>query len=361
MTNAILQIKNLTKVYGSLVSVDNLSLDLEKGEFLSFLGPSGSGKTTTLNMVAGLTDPTEGEILLQGKPITALKPYQRNIGMVFQNYALFPHMTVAKNVAFPLEMRRMSKSETEERVKRALDLVNLAAFGDRLPSQLSGGQQQRVALARAMVFEPPLLLMDEPLGALDKKLREQMQLEIRRLHQRIEATIIYVTHDQDEALTMSDRIGVFRDGRVDQVGTPDELYNKPKTRFVADFIGQTNLLDGKVSSVSGGSCRVEASSFDFQVDSAPGVSAGEQVCVSLRPERIKVGDPRAEAPTNCNSVTGVVEETVFFGASRRYLVRIGDTKLAVSQTIQGHDVPNFGISDQIPLHWSPDSAVVLSA
>ena len=226
MTCALLELRNLSKSYASVVAVDRISVSLAAGEFLSFLGPSGSGKTSTLAMIAGLVEPSSGEILLRSKPLNPLPPYRRNIGMVFQNYALFPHMTVAKNIAFPLEMRRMSRGEIEARVARVLSLVGLANYGPRLPSQLSGGQQQRIALARAMVFEPPLLLMDEPLGALDKKLREQMQLEIKQLHRKLGMSVIYVTHDQEEALTMSDRIAVFNNGRIEQIGVASELYEE---------------------------------------------------------------------------------------------------------------------------------------
>ena len=219
-----------------------------RGEFLTLLGPSGSGKTTTLMMLAGFETPTAGEILLDGKPLSHKPPYQRDIGMVFQNYALFPHMTVAENIAFPLSVRGVAAADMRTRVERALDMVQLEGFGDRRPPQLSGGQQQRIALARALVFEPKLILMDEPLGALDKQLREQMQLEIRRLHQRLGVTMVYVTHDQDEALTMSDRIAVFHRGRIQQLGTPERSTSEPANAFVARFIGENNRLDGVVES-----------------------------------------------------------------------------------------------------------------
>ncbi len=239
---------------GRTLAVRGLTLDVAQGEFLTLLGPSGSGKTTTLNMLAGFERPTRGEILLGGRPVDRLPPYERNIGMVFQNYALFPHMTVGENVAFPLSVRRMPRAKIAERVQRALAMVRLEAFSERRPAQLSGGQQQRIALARALVFEPSLVLMDEPLGALDKKLREQMQIEIKLLHERLGLTVVYVTHDQSEALTMSDRIAVFHDGQVMQQGTPDVLYSQPRDAFVAGFIGENNMLSGTVEAIANGTC-----------------------------------------------------------------------------------------------------------
>ena len=236
---------------GEVLVVKNLNLNITKGEFVTMLGPSGSGKTTTLMMLAGFETPTNGEIFLDGKPISKIPPYEREIGMVFQNYALFPHMTVQENLSFPLEVRKLSKSEVEDKVKKALDMVELGEFGTRFPAQLSGGQQQRVALARALVFEPRLVLMDEPLGALDKNLREQMQYEIKHIHERIGITVVYVTHDQSEALTMSNRIAVFNDGVVQQLSTPDILYEKPENSFVAEFIGENNTMTGTVKEING--------------------------------------------------------------------------------------------------------------
>ncbi|HTN95684.1 MAG TPA: ABC transporter ATP-binding protein, partial [Nordella sp.] len=241
---------------GATLVVKNLNLDIAKGEFVTMLGPSGSGKTTTLMMLAGFEPATGGEIFLNGQPISGMPPHKRGIGMVFQNYALFPHMTVNENLAFPLQVRRLGKAEIESRVKTALEMVELPGFGNRRPSQLSGGQQQRVAVARALVFDPDLVLMDEPLGALDKQLREQMQYEIRHLHDRLGITVVYVTHDQAEALTMSDRIAVFNDGVVQQLSTPAELYERPQNSFVAQFIGENNRLRGIVEDMGGGRCAV---------------------------------------------------------------------------------------------------------
>jgi putative spermidine/putrescine transport system ATP-binding protein len=289
MSNAFIHFDKVSKVFGIVTVVDDLELAIAKGEFVSLLGPSGSGKTTLLMMLAGFESPTKGSISVAGKRVDALPPYKRNMGVVFQNYALFPHMTVAENVAFPLKMRGFSRTEIVERVTKALDMVQLGAFQDRRPIQLSGGQQQRVALARALVFEPEVVLMDEPLGALDKKLREQMQLDIRDLHRRLGLTIVFVTHDQTEALTMSDRIAIFNYGKIEQIGSPSEIYDRPKTQFVAQFIGETNLLTGKV-------VRTADSIADIRLDdgkiikvrSDTELPAGKGVKVSIRPERIEL-------------------------------------------------------------------------
>jgi putative spermidine/putrescine transport system ATP-binding protein len=242
---------------GVSLVVKQLDLDIARGEFLTLLGPSGSGKTTCLMMLAGFETATSGQIYLDGRPINDVPPYRRDIGMVFQNYALFPHMTVGENLAFPLEVRKLAKAEIEARVARALEMVRLGAFAQRRPAQLSGGQQQRVALARALVFEPKLVLMDEPLGALDKQLRESMQYEIKHLHERLGITVVYVTHDQGEALTMSDRVAVFNEGRIQQLAAPAQLYEAPANAFVARFIGENNRLQGRVRGLDGPHCAVE--------------------------------------------------------------------------------------------------------
>src|SRR5262252_3250474 len=244
---AEVRLEGLVKTFGATRAVDGVTLTAQAGEFLTLLGPSGSGKTTTLSCVAGFAVPTEGEVFIGGTPVTFEPPFKRNVGMVFQNYALFPHMTVAENLAFPLRMRKRPAVEIRERVAGALALVQLEGLGGRAPRQLSGGQQQRVALARALVFEPPVLLMDEPLGALDRKLRIEMQLELKHLHARLGVTVIYVTHDQEEALTLSDHIAVMNRGRIEQVGTPLDLYENPRTRFVAEFIGESNVVEGTVA------------------------------------------------------------------------------------------------------------------
>src|SRR4051812_10405272 len=257
MPDPIVRFVAVGKTYDGISRVvDDLHLDVERGEFLTLLGPSGSGKTTTLMLLAGFETPTAGEIMLEGKALSRVPPYRRHIGMVFQNYALFPHMSVAENIGFPLSVRGIPAAEIGKRVDRALDMVQLGGYGQRRPAQLSGGQQQRVAVARALVFEPKLILMDEPLGALDKQLREQMQLEIRSLHQRLEVTMVYVTHDQSEALTMSDRIAVFHRGKVQQLDVPERIYEAPANAFVARFIGENNRLDGVLESADSARCTV---------------------------------------------------------------------------------------------------------
>jgi putative spermidine/putrescine transport system ATP-binding protein len=359
MKSALLELRNLRKSYGPVVAVNDVSVSLAAGEFLSFLGPSGSGKTTTLAMVAGLVEPSNGEILLDSKPLNPLPPYRRNIGMVFQNYALFPHMTVAKNIAFPLEMRRMPADTIVERVDRVLSLVGLDNYGSRLPSQLSGGQQQRIALARAMVFEPPLLLMDEPLGALDKKLREQMQLEIKQLHRKLGMSIIYVTHDQEEALTMSDRIAVFNNGKIEQIGVPAELYEEPATRFVANFIGESNLFSGTVGNVSDGYCIVGAGGLRLRARHRNGIKTGQPVFVAVRPERATLCGPNDLAGRTENVVTGEVSELIYLGKSRKYVIRAGATQINVLQQMTGENNSIFKIGDAVAVHWSaPDAATI---
>ncbi len=275
--------------------VKDLNLSVGKGEFLTMLGPSGSGKTTCLMMLAGFETATHGDILLDGKPINNIPPHKRGIGMVFQNYALFPHMTIAENLGFPLEVRKMGKSEREAKIKRALDMVEMGDFGGRRPAQLSGGQQQRVALARALVFEPELVLMDEPLGALDKQLREKMQFEITHLAHSLGITTVYVTHDQTEALTMSDNVAVFDDGRIQQLAPPAQLYEQPQNSFVAQFIGENNTLEGVVTEISGDTCVVRLDDGE-ELDATPiNVSkVGERTKVSIRPERVEYNKERLQ-------------------------------------------------------------------
>jgi putative spermidine/putrescine transport system ATP-binding protein len=320
----VLELSGVSKRYDSVVAVDALDLGLRTGEFLTLLGPSGSGKTTTLMMVAGLQQPDAGTITLNGTSVARLPPYRRDIGMVFQSYALFPHMSVRRNVAFPLEMRGLAKAEIARLVDEALALVKLPDHGDRLPKQLSGGQQQRVALARAMVYRPALLLMDEPLGALDKKLREQLQLEIKRVHRERGISVLYVTHDQEEALTMSDRIAVFNRGRIEQIGTPEELYDRPATRFVASFIGNTNFIPGHFLGRAG-------------------------VTIAVRPERIVLGPPREGA------VAGTITDIIFLGMARRYVVRLADgTECTVLRQVSD---PAFDTRDAaVALSWHSDHA-----
>jgi putative spermidine/putrescine transport system ATP-binding protein len=359
MTGPILALRRISKSYGAVTAVADLSLQLAKGEFLSLLGPSGSGKTTTLTMIAGLLQPTAGEILLEGRPVTPLPPYKRNIGVVFQNYALFPHMTVAKNIAFPLTMRGAARGEIAERVRKVLKLVGLPDHGSRYPRQLSGGQQQRVALARAMVFEPPILLMDEPLGALDKKLREHMQLEIKRLHRELGMSIIYVTHDQEEALVMSDRIAVFNLGRLEQVGTPTELYERPATRFVAEFIGESNIFPGVSGAAANGFCTLDSAGMRLRAVATRPLAEGERAVISVRPERIalQAGEP---ASATENVIGGRVTDVVYLGRSRKYVVRTAAGQEVVSlQQARSGAQPGFEIGEAVSLRWQAEDATVL--
>ena len=284
-----LSLRDVTKKFGEVTAVDRVSLEVRKGEFLTLLGPSGSGKTTTLNMIAGFEVPTSGTILLKDRDITTVAPNHRGIGMVFQNYALFPHMTVFDNIAFPLKMRKVPKEEINKKVRYVLDMVQLPGFEKRYPYQLSGGQQQRIALARALVFEPEILLMDEPLGALDKKLRDHMKLEIKHLQQSLEITVIYVTHDQEEALTMSDRIAIMNYGKIMQLDTPMGLYESPANLFVADFIGESNFLEGKVVDVNSNEVCIETRQ-GIRVWAAKGseVTKGQDASVAVRPEKISI-------------------------------------------------------------------------
>lgn len=314
-----LNIAGVEKRFGSFKAVNNVSLTVERGEFLTLLGPSGSGKTTLLMMIAGFVQPDRGIISLGAEPITHLPPERRDFGMVFQGYALFPHLSVFDNVAFPLKVRKKPRAEIEERVRAALDLVQLTAQMDRMPRQLSGGQQQRVALARAMVFTPHLLLLDEPLSALDKKLRAELQEELKRLHQKVGLTFIYVTHDQDEALSMSDRIAIMRDGQLVQHGSPTDLYEYPSTTFVADFLGKSNFLRGRVESHVGDDFVFTSGPDRFlqKTKNAKRPSLGSKVAIALRPEKISIVQPGQEM---ANTLTGTVTEWSYFGSEFRLVM-----------------------------------------
>ncbi|MVT49835.1 polyamine ABC transporter ATP-binding protein [Bradyrhizobium yuanmingense] len=311
---ALVRFSGIQKTYdGEHLVVKNLDLDIRKGEFITLLGPSGSGKTTTLMMLAGFEVPTHGEIYLSERPIKNVPPHRRDIGMVFQNYALFPHLTIAENIAFPLSVRKSSKAETQKRVSAALRMIKMETFAHRRPGQLSGGQQQRVALARALVFNPQLVLMDEPLGALDKRLREQMQLEIKQLHETMGITVVYVTHDQSEALTMSDRIAVFNDGIVQQIDRPDALYEHPVNSFVAHFIGENNVLAGTVETVERDYCRVALAGGGTVAARAVNVSgAGASTSLSVRPERVAI-IPNGNSSEGPNRLPAKVQNTIYLG------------------------------------------------
>ena len=339
----LIRFKGVQKTYdGETLVVRSLDLDIQRGEFLTLLGPSGSGKTTTLMMLAGFESPTAGEILLGGQPITRTPPHKRNFGMVFQNYALFPHMTVAQNVAYPLTVRKVPKAELDQRVARALDMVQLGGKGDRLPAQLSGGQQQRVALARALVFDPQLVLMDEPLGALDKQLREHMQLELKALHQQLGLTFVYVTHDQGEALTMSDRVAVFNDGEIQQLDVVDRMYEAPVNRFVAGFIGDGTTLDGTVRATDGQRCGFTLpdgrSLTGINVNA---VDAGTTVQASIRPERIVLH--AVEPADHGNVLQATVASVIYYGDHLRVLCDIpGQAQATVKVPLAAGPPPALG-------------------
>jgi len=342
---------------GGVKAVDGVSLGIRAGEFLTLLGPSGSGKTTSLMMIAGFERPDRGEVLIGGRLVSHLPPHKRDLGVVFQNYALFPHLTVFDNIAYPLRIRRRGQAEIRERVRGALQMVKLEGFGARYPGQLSGGQQQRIALARALVFEPRVLLMDEPLGALDKRLREHMQLEIKALHDSLGITMIYVTHDQTEALVMSDRIAVMQHGRIAQIGTPDEIYERPVSRFVAEFIGESNLLtalverggDGIVAVLCGGN-RLAAAGLERFHD-------GDQVRLVLRPEKVGMGREWAGAS---NRMPGKIEDVIFFGETRQYRVRLTDGLTAITVRVPNSSLmAGFHPGDDVMLGFDRRDCVAL--
>ncbi|MFN3971813.1 MAG: ABC transporter ATP-binding protein [Gemmobacter sp.] len=343
---------------GETLVVKDLNLSIGKGEFLTMLGPSGSGKTTCLMMLAGFETATHGEIRLDGRPINQVPPEKRGIGMVFQNYALFPHMTVGENLSFPLEVRGMGKADREAKVARALDMVQMGAFISRRPAQLSGGQQQRIALARALVFDPALVLMDEPLGALDKQLREHMQFEIKHLHDSLGITVVYVTHDQGEALTMSDRVAVFNDGVIQQLAAPDELYERPLNSFVAQFIGENNKLLGTVEEIAGGRATVRLDSGEV-IDATP-VNVdrkGQKTLVSIRPERVEY-KPEA-LPEGAHTIEAEVLEFIYMGDLYRTRLRVAGSEEFVIKSRNTLGQRRLEPGEKIRIGWAPQDARAL--
>ncbi len=333
---------------GKVLVVKDLNLDIAEGEFITMLGPSGSGKTTCLMMLAGFETPTNGEIYLDGNPISNIPPHKRGIGMVFQNYALFPHMTVYENLAFPLRVRKIPKDEIDKKVDKALSMVSLAGYESRMPGQLSGGQQQRVAVARALVFDPSVVLMDEPLGALDKNLRESMQYEIKHIHESIGVTVVYVTHDQGEALTMSNRIAVFNDGKVQQLSSPDKLYEEPVNSFVAEFIGENNTFSGQVTDISGGKCKVKLDSGSEIMSNPIRVnSKGEKTIVSLRPERAIIN------PENNmeNKHKGKIEEVIYHGDHTRVRLNLLGNKEFILKVPNSSARMDIKVGNEIVVGW----------
>ena len=352
------ELKNVIKRFGSVVAVNNVSLQIEDGEFFSLLGPSGCGKTTSLRMIGGFELPSEGEVFVEGEPQGTTPPFKRPINTVFQNYALFPHMNVFQNVAFGLQMTKVPKPEIKKRVEEILELVQLPGMGKRKTNQLSGGQQQRVALARALINHPKVLLLDEPLGALDLKLRKAMQLELKRIQKQVAITFVYVTHHQEEALTMSDRIAVMNEGHLLQVDTPEKIYEHPSNRFVANFIGETNFIEATADSVSEDTLFL---TFEGGVAiPAPintGVKIGDEVVLAVRPEKLTISEEKAEGA----SIPGKIVETIYIGTDLRYEVQIADKKILSvrEQNSRGDDAKRYQPGDEVFVCWQRDQANVL--
>lgn len=354
-TGKSVQVRQAMKAYGNVIAIKNVTLDVGRGEFLTLLGPSGSGKTTTMMAIAGFTDLSSGEILIDGVRVDHLPPNRRNVGVVFQHLALFPHMSVADNVAFPLRMRGIPEQQIQTRVLRALDLVELSTFGARLPAQLSGGQQQRVAFARAVVFDPPVLLLDEPLGALDRKLRESMQLELKSLQRRLGLTTIMVTHDQEEALSISDRVAVMNHGEIEQIGSPENLYEDPATLFVADFVGDSNHVVGTVRAVSGQLCTISTSGGIECVGQIRQVRDATVATMVVRPERVLMGQEIGGA---INRHSGVIEDATYTGEAIRYSVRISPSDVLVAKVRSSGGRPQLRVGEAAKVGWNTEDAIV---
>jgi spermidine/putrescine ABC transporter ATP-binding subunit len=351
------EIINAVKRYGELAALDHVSMTFRDGEFFGLLGPSGSGKTTMLRAIAGFVVLDEGEVRLDGKNIGATPVHQRNIGMVFQNYALFPHMSVAENVAFGLDVRRVSSSEQKQRVAEALAMVRLVGLEARKPKQLSGGQQQRVALARALVTRPRVLLLDEPLGALDKHLRQEMQIELKRIQRDVGITTIFVTHDQEEALTLSDRIAIFNAGKIVQAGSPGEVYARPTNRFAAGFLGEANFLSGKVGGVTNGWAQVALESGAIASVEGQNLQIGQQALLAVRPERLAI-HASSDTTSGNNRLAGTVGEVIFSGNSTSYRIHCGNQILSVFRQNDGQAILASGTA--VNLTWEPDDAVLVA-
>ena len=352
-----LELVKLTKQFAHVdtAAVDSVDLSVRPGEFMTFLGPSGSGKTTTLNMIAGFLSVTSGQILVDGKDVARIPAHKRNMGMVFQQYALFPHMTAAENVAFGLEQRKVGKDEIKRRVHEALELVHLGEYAERYPKQMSGGQQQRVAVARALVFDPQVLLMDEPLGALDKRLREQLQVELSRIHRSLGMTFVFVTHDQEEALSLSDRIAVFNEGRIEQVGTADDLYERPASLFVAGFLGDSTAFGGKVSPEG-----LTADAWTLRAQRAAGEQVGDAVAVVVRPERLRIITGNDASPEGDNVVSATVTDVVYLGNSRKLVLRLNTGDPCVVRETAGRE-SSAAPGDVVRVAWHPEHGVMVPA
>ena len=357
--DAYVRFEKVQKSYdGEILVVKDLNLNIAKGEFVTMLGPSGSGKTTCLMMLAGFEPATNGEIYIGDKSINHIPPHKRGIGMVFQNYALFPHMSIGENLAFPLEVRKMGKADAEAAVVRALDMVQMVDFINRRPAQLSGGQQQRIALARALVFEPELVLMDEPLGALDKQLRERMQYEIKHIHENLGVTVVYVTHDQSEALTMSDRIAVFNDGVIQQLSSAEDLYERPQNAFVAQFIGENNELVGTVEKIEGDTCTVKlADNTRVKAEKVNVDNVGDKTLLSLRPERVEI-DPQKEMDV---SIGGKIEELIYLGDHIRVRMSVASNDEFIAKVRNRGDKRKLNEGQSIKIGWDASDCKALDA
>ncbi|MGH1480942.1 MAG: ABC transporter ATP-binding protein [Geminicoccales bacterium] len=353
-TDVVVHLDHITKRFGDVVAVDDLDMEIMAGEFVTFLGPSGCGKSTTLRIIGGFERPDAGRVILAGDDVTARPPNKRDVNMVFQDYALFPHMTVADNMAFGLELKGKGRSEVDRRLDELLDLLELQTLRERMPSQLSGGQRQRVALARALAPDPRLLLLDEPLAALDAKLRAQVQLELKDIQKRTGKTFFFVTHDQDEALTMSDRIVVMNEGRVEQSGTPEDLYHRPASRFVAEFIGETNIMSGTVTNVAGGRLAIDWQGVTLHAVADQRPSIGQMVTAALRPERIVLSTGK----TASSVMQGRVAKRVFKGSRTVLDIAVGDE--AVLRAVVTASASDHVDAEQVWLAWEPDSLTLLN-
>jgi putative spermidine/putrescine transport system ATP-binding protein len=361
---AALHLRGLTKLYHDTMAVDDFSLDIEAGEFMTLLGPSGSGKSTTLMIIAGFVVPTSGDLLVNGASMVTLPPFTRNLGIVFQQYSLFPHLNVFQNIAFPLQMRAVQPDRIRQKVGAALELVRLSGMENRRPSQLSGGQQQRVALARALVFEPDVLLLDEPLGALDLKLRQELQAEIRRVHEELGVTVIYVTHDQGEALSMSDRIVVMNDGAIEQVGHPQELYRSPANAFVANFIGESNLFDGVVVGSHDSACTVRCADGILLRGATRGTAARDaQLTMLVRPESIVLASRDVRPPQDDsipeNLLEGVIEDVIYLGEVSKYRIRLGPSTVITAAWQNRGNAPQLVRGAKIAVGWPMSDTIGL--
>ncbi len=353
----IVMFKGITKRFGNLTALNSVSFVIEAGEFLSILGPSGCGKSTLLRTCAGLETPTSGKVYLEGKDVTFVPPHKRPVNMVFQRWALFPHMTVAENIAFGLMIKKMPKSDIDHKVQAILELVKMQGYENRYPRQLSGGQAQRIALARALVMEPRVLLLDEPLGSLDLKLRKEMQIELINIHRRLGTTFIYVTHDQEEAMTMSSRVVVMKSGMIVQDGSPTEIYQKPASVFAAQFIGETIIFNGVVKDIDSEHCQVESRELSLCCAARPGLSIGQKVSVCIRPERVHLGGG-SNSPRD-NLLQGKIVNTIFKGPAVHYQVAVSEDHIIIIQQNLEQDIPLHSAGEMVILGWDSENCIVL--